>query len=192
MSNGSSGHFSGHGKAEFDIPAAFAGRILLAEAWGRKFGQGFSIHGDRTEGDITRREFVGESGWGNEKAHLVIPAECHRLSISKGVGKPGRWNVSLGELSDAPELAADNSGTTSRIYAYHGEKIEADVDFERHGAVWLYDFTWQEERKLIEHRDKFRGTIVIPGPGLVAVSGGHGGALRWGSLAKWRLTLRGE
>ncbi|MEU1025975.1 hypothetical protein ABZ366_28635 [Streptomyces sp. NPDC005904] len=190
MSDSSSGYFSGRGRDEFDIPASRSGKVLLAEAWGRAFGRGFSIDGDCTEGGITLRERVGESGWGKDRAHLVIPAKYHRLAISDGVHRPGRWHISLGELSDAPPLAPENAGNTSRVYAHHGEKTEADVDFEGHGSVWFYDFQGRGERKLIEHTGKFRGTIVIPGPGLVAVGGGHGGALRWGSLPPWKVTLR--
>ncbi|MEU5896651.1 MULTISPECIES: hypothetical protein [unclassified Streptomyces] len=172
------------------MPPALSGRVLLAEAWGRSLGQGFSIDGDYTEDGITRRKFLGDSGWGSDRAHIVIPAKCHRLATSKGVNKPGRWNIALGEPSDAPDLTTETSGNTSRVYAYHGAKTHAEVDFEGHGSVWLYDFQGGKEQKLIEHGAKFRGTIVIPGPGLVAVAGGHGGALRWGSLPDWRMTLR--
>ncbi|MEW2391161.1 hypothetical protein AB0933_22700 [Streptomyces venezuelae] len=189
MSDGSLGRFSGRGKSELELPAALTGRTLLAEAWGRILGQGFTVEGDYREGNAVRREWVGQSGWANEKAHIVIPPKYERLAISKGGRNPGRWNLSFGELTDAPELAAEASGTTSRVFSYRGEKTEATVDFEGHGAVWFSDFQWRKKQRLIGHTDKFRGTIVIPGPGLVAVTGGHGSAVDWGSQPDWKVIL---
>ncbi|MEU1144611.1 hypothetical protein ACFYO9_11045 [Streptomyces sp. NPDC005863] len=189
MSDGSLGRFSGRGRSEFEVPVALAGKTLLAEAWGRVLSQGFTVEGDYREGNAVLREWVGQSGWGNEKAHIVIPPKYKTLVISKGGRNPGRWHLSLSELTDAPKLSVESSGTTSRVYSYLGEKTEAEVDFEGNGAVWFSDFRWRRRQKLIGHTGKFRGTIVIPGPGLVAVTGGHGGALAWGSQPGWKVIL---
>ncbi|WP_409240598.1 hypothetical protein [Streptomyces sp. PA5.6] len=189
MSDGSLERFSGRGKYEFVLPADLAGKILLAEAWGRVLGQGFTVEGDYRKGSAVLRELVGESGWGNERAHIVIPPKYETLAISKGGRNPGRWNLTFSELTDAPKLTTETSGTTSRIYCHRGQKTEAEVDFQGHGAVWFCDVEWRKKQKLIGHSDKFRGTIVIPGPGLVAVTGGHGGGLQWGSLLEWKMTL---
>ncbi|MFE6165589.1 hypothetical protein ACFQ7F_42560 [Streptomyces sp. NPDC056486] len=190
MPEGPSELFSGRGRSEFDLPAALTGRPLLAEAWGRRLGRSFDIDGDRTEGSTVLREFIGGSGWGAEKSHIVIPARYSRLAISNGGHKPGRWNISLGELSTAPKLTDETSGSASRVYAYHGGEAEAEVDFEGHGAVWFYNFQWTGKRELISHSDKFRSTITLPGPGLVAVGCGHLGEPGWGTMPTWKVRLR--
>ncbi|MFI7320329.1 hypothetical protein [Streptomyces venezuelae] len=186
----SSGLFSGRGESEFDVPPALAGRPLLVHAWGRFLGQSFDVEGELAVGNMVRREYIGRSGWGRERSHIVIPPQYSRLAITIGFGKPKRWNVAIGELSTAPEIAAENVGSASRVYAHHGGETQAQVDFEGHGAVWFYSYQWTDGRELISHTDKFRAAIVIPGPGLVAVGGGHSGEPGWGTLPPWKVTLR--
>ncbi|MEV7197193.1 hypothetical protein AB0N81_36105 [Streptomyces sp. NPDC093510] len=190
MPGASSGLFSGRGKSEFDVPPALTGRPLLAEAWGRFLGKSFDVEGDRTAGNMVRREYIGGSGWGTERSHIVIPPHYSRLAITNGIHNPKRWNISIGELSTAPGIQTENSGTASRVYAYHGDETEAKVEFEGHGAVWFYSFQWSDGRELISHTDKFRGAIVIPGPGLIAVGSGNTGEPGWGTLPPWKMTLR--
>lgn len=190
MPGAPSGLFSGRGRSEFDVPPELTGRPLLAEAWGRILGGSFDIEGELAVGNMVRREYIGGSGWGTERSHIVIPPQYTRLAITNGIHKPKRWNVAMGEMSTAPEIAAENAGTASRVYAYHGVEAEAKVDFEGHGAVWFYSFQWSDGHELISHTDKFRGAIVIPGPGLVAVGSAHLGRPGWGAMPPWKMTLR--
>ncbi|WP_306335137.1 hypothetical protein [Streptomyces sp. KL118A] len=190
MSGSTSGLFSGRGKSEFDVPPALTGRPLLAEAWGRRLGRSFDVEGERTVGNMVRREYIGGSGWGAGRSHIVIPPHYSRLAITNGVHKPKRWNIFIGELSAAPAIEAENAGTNSRVYAHHGDETEAKVDFAGHGAVWFYSFQWENGRELISHTDTFRGAITIPGPGLVAVGAAHLGEPGWGTLPPWKMTLR--
>jgi len=164
------------------------GKPLLVEAWGGLLSRTFHVEGDREVGGIFDRVDIGSSGWGRNKAHIIVPAQYSSLHISGDVTrKPGKWNLSITKLSTAPKLEDEISGEASRVFSCHGGEADASVDFEGQGCLAMYNFDGSGRRELVQRDSKFHGVVSIPGPGLIAVQSGVG--RHWGSLPPWRISL---
>jgi hypothetical protein len=165
------------------------GKPLLVEAWGGLLSRTFDLQGDREVDGIFDRVNLGSSGWGRNKAHIIVPALYSSLHISGSViHKPGKWNVSIGELSTAPKMESETSGEASRVFSYHGGKVDATVEFDGRGCLAIYNFAGTGRRELVSRDTKFRGVVSIPGPGLIAVQSAV--EPYWHSLPAWNISLR--
>ncbi|WP_150184969.1 hypothetical protein [Streptomyces venezuelae] len=188
MTGNTGTQFSGRGMFEFDVPKHLVGEEFFIEAHCRMFGPGFAIHGEIHEDGVTKHEHIGFVHWG-DTTHLMIPGQYERLVV-KGASsdrKTGRWSLECKSLSELPELSSENSAGASRMFLVRGGAQRADVEFAGAGSVRHFDLEGGKEQELACNTGSFRGTITIPGEGVVAISQPFGG---WGPMQKWKLTLR--
>ncbi|MET8687705.1 hypothetical protein ABZV77_26180 [Streptomyces sp. NPDC004732] len=190
MSANTGTQFSGRGMFEFDVPKHLAGGKFVVEARCRMLGPGFEIHGETHEDGVTKHQHIGFVHWG-ATIHLMIPEQYGRLVV-KGASsdrKTGRWSLECKSFSELPEFSPENSASASRMFLVRGGARSADVEFAGPGSVRHFDLEGGKEQELVSNTGSFRGTVTVPGEGVVAISPPFG---EWGPMQKWKLTLRGR
>lgn len=186
--DGASPDLSGRGEHEFKVPDGLPGKSVVMEAWAGMLSRGFRVHGVRGTDQKVWDEFLGDSGLGRGRSHILLPVGVYSLlRVRGGVRKPGRWHIRWLPTQSLSELAAENTGDASHIFSLDTPGIRVAVEFgDAGGCLALYDRDGKQRRVVTQHTDKFRDVVTIPDAGLVAV---QGSSLKWGPMNPWSLRV---
>ncbi|WP_210582644.1 hypothetical protein [Streptomyces sp. GESEQ-4] len=184
--------FKGRGEHVLEVPDGLpggsGGRVIL-EAWAGFLAPGFQMYAVRENGRQRKEEFLGRSGVGRGRAHVLFPVGIYpRIRIDGGVRSPGRWNVRFLALDSLPELATENTAEASRFFRVSVPGVEVSVEFgSAGGCLALYSFEGKERQVLTRHSRRFEDVVTIPRAGLLAVEGED---LAWGAMTSWSVRVR--
>ncbi|MDX6744373.1 hypothetical protein [Actinocorallia sp. A-T 12471] len=119
-------------------------------------------------------------------ARYVVDPEYTHVEVEASVrsgSSPARWRARFLPSGELKELTGPVSGEQADVVVYRGDPMTATLELhEKNKSCWVnqrgFDGRWTAQ--LLETAAPFRGSIEIPGPGLLEIE----------SRGPWSLTPR--
>ncbi|MFD4828424.1 hypothetical protein ACFWPV_00970 [Streptomyces uncialis] len=171
---------SGWGKGSVRVTHAPAGLATVLEFRGGLLSalqvNGLTDTPDRLE---RGRELINYC-WGNGSARALVPKEYTHVATGKPGGLSPRWKLGFGTGDSLAELSATASGRFPDALRYTGPPARVRLEVEKaHATVAHSSISGEHRSQLHVSSSPFRGTLALPGPGIIEVA----------CLAKWSLTV---
>ncbi|MFJ7417357.1 hypothetical protein ACIQXD_01940 [Streptomyces uncialis] len=171
---------SGWGKGSVRVTHAPAGVATVLEFRGGLMST-FQVHGliDTPDQLEHGRELINYC-WGTGNARALVPKEYTHVATGQPGGLSPRWKFGFGTGDSLAELSATASGRYPDALRYTGPPARVRLEVEKaHAKVEHSSISGEHRTRLHLSSGPFRGTLALPGPGIIEVA----------CLAKWSLTV---
>ncbi|MFI0810918.1 hypothetical protein [Streptomyces echinatus] len=187
--SGAENYFSGYRSHVIEVPKELRGRPVVIEAWGWIASLGFEVVGVTEPRGRYTEKYVGSSGIGRERAHILLePGQCESVRILRGWKMSGRWKIRFLDAMSVGPLPPKVKGGASRFFQCPAPGSRLAVAFgDAGGRLGIYNEKGRCIRVLAGRGHRFDDLVVVPDvTGVLAVEGPE---LKWGSMTQWSLRI---